>query len=63
MCLGKDGPSLIARRARQVLAMLELSLSNGGEEGRISSSCSHMQSRRHTRGSSGGEVGMSVYRS
>ena len=50
MCLGKDGPSLIARRARRALAMLELSLSSGGGKGRVSSSCSHIQSRMHMRG-------------
>lgn len=62
MCLGKYGPSLMARRARRALAILELSLSNGGGEGRVSSPCSHMQSRRHMRGPSGDEVGMSIYR-
>ena len=62
MRLGKDGPPRIARRARRALAMLELSLSGGGGEGRISSSCSHMQSRMHMRGSSDDEVGMPIYR-
>ena len=62
MCLGKGGPSRIARRARRALAMLELSLSGGGGEGRVSSSCSHIQSRIHMRGSNGDEVGMSIYR-
>ena len=63
MCFGKDGPSLIARRARRALAMLELLLSSGGGEGRVSSSCSHVQSRMHMRGSHDDEVGMSMYRS
>ena len=63
MCLGKDGPSRIARRARRALAILELSLSGGGGEGRVSSSCSHTQSRMHMRGFNDDEVGMSIYRS
>ena len=62
MCLGKGGPSRIARRARRALAMLELSLSGGGGEGRVFSSCSHIQSRMHMRGSNDDEVGMSIYR-
>ena len=63
MCLGKGGPSRIARRARRALAISEVSLSGGGGEGRVSSSCSHMQSRMHIRGFSDDEVGMSIYRS
>ena len=35
----------------------------GGGEGRVSSSCSHTQSRMHMRGFNDDEVGMSIYRS